>query len=585
MLLKKQILFKFLLLTIVVGNSTHSFGQSKPRLNKISGYVTYNEFPLELVKVEIKDSKVKTTTNRKGYYRIEAPEKAVIQFSFKGMKPVEVIVEDITKYLNIGMVDEVNDLETVVIKTNNKKNKFRDEDEEDDQNIETAYGTINKKSVSYGKMKTIKSNSLNIQGSDLIETLSGLINYQGVEYDSRRIKRVRLVPNLSISNPEESLAIWDIDGSIYDDPPNLRVGEIDKVTVIRSVSGTTKYGMRGSGGVIVVRTKGAKLKKKKGGKNKANKNIYATGSVPYSTIKLTPSYFSVLDTVTNDKEAYKSYSALAEKNKNSPSFFMDMARYFKTEKQLDTLSLKVLSEAEVLFKDDPEALKAIAYIYQERGLHQKAIGLYTMLIELRPSYSQSFRDLANAYAANKEYKKAWNTYLQYLQAGNYVLEDGIEKMVHSEMSFLYLKKKNASGIRENAEIKNLNLENAESDIRVVFEWNTTEAEFAIEFVDPESRSFAFEHSQEKNNDRIVDEKLRGYSSNEFYLYDLAKGNWFINITYQGNKKYEPTYLKATVYRNWGRINQNQEIKVFKLQRKEYKMGLLKFNSKLSTAGY
>ncbi len=44
-------------------------------------------------------------------------------------------------------------------------------------------------------------------------------------------------------------------------------------------------------------------------------------------------------------------------------------------------------------------------------------------------------------------------------------------------------------------------------------------------------------------------------------------------------------LKATVYRNWGRINQTQEIKVFKLQRKEYKIGLLKFNSKLSTVGY
>ncbi|WP_160170118.1 carboxypeptidase-like regulatory domain-containing protein [Aquimarina megaterium] len=578
---KKHLIFNLLFLTTILGSYTSAFGQSRSNPKEISGYVTYNDSPLENVSVVVKNTDVKTTTNKKGYYKIKAAEKEIIQFSSVGMKPVEIIVEDVTKRLDITMVDELNELGEVVVKTNKKKNRYGEEEE---STITTSYGKINKKSVSYGRIKKIRGKELTVQGTSLIETLSGIVKYLSIEKG-----RVRIVPNLSISSPEESLAIWDIDGTVYEYPPNLAVGDIDKVTVIKSVSGTTKYGMRGSGGVIVVRTIGAKTKKqkrsKKGRKKKGKQNSYGNGAVPYTAVESKTPYLAILDTVSGNKRIYKSYQGLSSNYSEAPSFYLDVSEYFKTVKNNDSLSLQVLSDAQDIFKKDPEALKAIAYAYQERGLYPKAVDVYAKLVELRPSYAQSYRDLANAYTENKQYKKAWNMYLQYLRKGNYILEEGIEKVVYSEMAYLYTLKKGAAGITENAEIKGLGLQNSKSDIRLVFEWNTSEAEFAIEFVDPQSRAFNFEHSQEKDGNRIKDEKQRGYSSNEFYLYDLTEGNWFINITYFGNKKNTPSYVKASVYRNWGKINQTKEVKLFKLKRQNYKMGLLKLNSKLSNSDY
>lgn len=581
MIFKRHLVFKILFLMAIMGNYASVFGQAISNLKGISGYVTYNDAPIENVNVIVKNTDVKTTTNKKGYYKIKAAEKEIIQFTSVGMKPVEIIVEDVTKRLNITMVDELNELGEIVLKTKKKKKHYGEEEE---PTITTAYGKINKKSVSYGRIKKIKGKELTVQGTNLIETLSGVVKYLSVEDG-----RVRIVPNMSIANPNQSLAIWDIDGTVYEYPPNLAVGDIDKVTVIKSISGTTKYGMRGSGGVIVVRTKGAKSAKqkkgKKGKKKKGKQNGYGNGAVPYIAVESKTPFLTTLDTISDHETVSKFFQGLSSNYSEAPSFYLDVSEYFKTKKNNDTLSLQVISDAQDIFSKDPEALKAIAYTYQERGLYQKAVEVYTKLVELRPSYAQSYRDLANAYIENKQYKKAWNMYLQYLREGNYILEEGIEKVVYSEMAYLYTLKKSAAGIKENSEIRSLGLQNSKSDIRLVFEWNTSEAEFAIEFVDPQSRAFTFEHSQEKDGNRIMDEKQRGYSSNEFYLYDLTEGNWFINITYLGNKKLEPSYVKASIYRNWGKINQTEELKIFKLKRQNYKMGLLKLNSKLPSSEY
>ena len=86
-----------------------------------------------------------------------------------------------------------------------------------------------------------------------------------------------------------------------------------------------------------------------------------------------------------------------------------------------------------------------------------------------------------------------------------------------------------------------------------------------------------------NNELITDEKLKGYSSKEFMIEDLGMGNWLVNLTYYGNKKYTPTYLKMTTYYNWGKLNQHSKIKVFKLTKKNVKVQLLKANLELLTS--
>ena len=119
----------------------------------------------------------------------------------------------------------------------------------------------------------------------------------------------------------------------------------------------------------------------------------------------------------------------------------------------------------------------------------------------------------------------------------------------------------------------------EKDIRIVFEWNTSEAEFIFEFVNPQKQSYTFEHTYYENKELIIDEKTKGYSSIEFFIKNLTKGDWLTNITYLGNKTNDPTYLKTTVYYNWGKARQRKEIKVLKLVNRDEKLQLIKLNAK------
>ena len=114
---------------------------------------------------------------------------------------------------------------------------------------------------------------------------------------------------------------------------------------------------------------------------------------------------------------------------------------------------------------------------------------------------------------------------------------------------------------------------------MVFEWNTSEAEFILEFVNPEYQIFDIENSTNCNNELAFDQKEKGYSSKEILFENLKKGNWFINFTYLGNKKYKPTILKVTRYYNWGRPNQSKKVNVYEFNLKNIKSQLLKLNSR------
>ncbi|WP_438422598.1 carboxypeptidase-like regulatory domain-containing protein [Aquimarina macrocephali] len=573
---KKHSAFLMILIMMTMGEST-LFAQSKSNLNKIYGYVTSNNIPLKNVNISIKDKNRRTTTDEKGYYYIEASEREVVQFSFVGKKQVEVIVEDVTQFLNIKMIDDVNTLDEVLVTTESSKKRSLVRKPELSK-LKTAYGEIDLRSSPFAS-KIIKGEDLNIGTIDLIEAIRGHIQIYEVTVKHGK-KRVRILPKLYAMFSEGSgLAIWDIDGFIYEEAPHVDLDDIAYVAVLRSVAARTKYGMRGEGGVIVVVTKSSMLRKTLKAKLGINENQYKKDAFLYADKGSDIiDVFKKTDSNTSEKELYEIYKTLSVKYQNSSSFYLDVANYFRQEKENKKLSLLVLLDMEMKFDKNAEALKALAYKYQELGEKSKALNVYNKIIHLRPSYAQSFRDLANVYSENKEYQNAWDMYMRYLRRGFKLEEKGIEQVVYHEMRYLFTQKKDVAKIKETFKIEEGEEETSTSDIRVVFEWNTSEAEFLLEFVDPQLNSFVYEHSWAKNSDRISDEKLKGYSSDEFFIYDLGKGEWLINITYIGNKKYAPTYLKATVYKNWGRKNQTNRIKLFKLKSYNYKMQLFKFNS-------
>ena len=104
--------------------------------------------------------------------------------------------------------------------------------------------------------------------------------------------------------------------------------------------------------------------------------------------------------------------------------------------------------------------------------------------------------------------------------------------------------------------------------RLVFEWDNSEAEFELQFVNPQKQYHTIKHSLADNEAKVMRGKDFGYSISEYLVDGSLPGKWTVNARYLGNKSLTPSYLKATVYYNYGTYAQRKEVKVFKLSLKD-----------------
>lgn len=562
-----------LLLSLALLLSLNSIAQTKYQiisdretqslLKNVSGFVKFKETPLSKVNVTIKKSSKGTTTNLKGHYSIKAKKGDILKFSYVGMQNVEVIVEDITSVLNIDMRSDNNKLKEVVI--NAQKQKIKSGNSYDTKGIKmpTSYGEINVNGG--GSRYYFKGADLNYSEPSIMEAI-----------------KYRMPPFRSTNTATlNTNVLWDVDGGLFTTEPIIDFFNIQDILVLRSLSDLIKYGSAGRNGVIIIRTKTAyyDVSNPYSEHNPyTNKVYYNNDAQDISLISgKKPDYLIKLQATKNAIEALKIYKDELPIHKQDVSFYLEVANFFKHKYNNLKNYYDILNDANANISNNPEALKAIAYNYESQGMPQKALNIYKEIMRLHPKYAQSFRDLANAYVNNNDSDRGWKIYMNYIYRGHNLKQEGIGQIIFNEMESLFTQNKNAHNLNETF-IPN-DPKDIKKDIRIIFEWNASEAEFILEFVNPLKKSYSVEHSYYAHKKQIIDEKTRGYSSTEFFINKIKKGDWLVNLTYLGNKKYTPTYLKATIFYNWGRPNQTKEIKVFKLVEKGIKVQLLKFNNK------
>jgi tetratricopeptide (TPR) repeat protein len=547
------------------------FGQDS---KLISGFVTNMNAPLKDANVLLKNTNTGTKTNSKGYYSVEAKKGDILTFTYVGMKTINILVEDVTKILNVDLFASDNMLDEVTI-TGKKNIHFGSKSKID--KFTTTRNSIDLKRAGYG-VSYIDGEDLNPAAFSLGKALQGKVAGYQLSTD-------RSGNELVFLRGKAYPAIWDIDGITFESAPPINIDDVKDIAVIKSLAGTGTYGSQAIGGVIVVRTKSSHFQNTKDIYSESNpytnKEYYKNDALSFKTIRNgRPLHLQLFDTISNAQEAYNKYIEVRSSYENRPNFHFDLANYFlKSHNDFQSFQA-VLKDLEYYAPKNAEALKVLAYKYQKNNLHQKALAIYKKIMLLRPSYAQSFRDLANAYVHLKEYRRAWKLYKYYLQKGNTLDENAIGEIIYREMEALYILKGKEANITDVFKRKENSSDTISTAIRMVFEWNTSEAEFALEFVNPQKKSYTIEHSLAESSELIFDEKQKGYSSKEFIIDKIkTTDKWLVNINYLGNKKYVPTYLKVTVYYNWGTDNQTEEINLFKLTVKNLKTQLLKLDAR------
>ena len=551
--------FLFLSLTVHAQNTIEK---------EISGIITYGGAPLSNVNILIKNSEKGTSTNNKGVYKIRAKEGDILQFTHINMKAIEVLIEDITTILNISMKAANNELDEVII-SSKKKNKQTGLYPKKPKKISSGGFTIDTRRTGYS-VRYISGEELNLSGISIGRALQGKIASYKLVVDEFGNEYAKLRDTGTLLTVK--YAIWVVDGQVYNFAPPIPLENIKEVAVLRSLAGVNRFGSEAIGGAIIINTTVGNFDPVKDVYSEenpyTNKEYYNEDAVAYNLLSSPKlNYIIELESISNSNKAFKKYQELLSEHQDKSDFYLNVANSFKFKYNDFKNFKKVLLDSEEYSKLNPEELKIIAYLYQQEGFYENALSVYKKIIKLRPKHIQSYRDLINVYTELKQYKKALNTYNYFFNKGFTIEENGIGEIMAREAEALTSK------------ISKTNLPDEKTlDTRIVFEWSSSEAEFTLEFINPQKQVYKIEHTLSDNSSLILDEKLKGYTSREFVIDGDIGGEWLVNLTYYGNKKYASTYLKTTVFNDWGRSNEIKKTTIFKMTLKDKKTQLFKINT-------
>ena len=542
------------------------------KFKTINGKVSDENGYLSDVTVISRDNNLQTITDSLGNFSIEAQNRGILEFRYIGKNTILSRVSESTSK-NIYMTDGNMILDEVILE--NKKKEV----------IDNGYGKLDKKSLGYS-VETLDGNKIIPSNTDVKDAVAG--KFAGVKIGANDdltqfVGRGRyttilgnqygliVVDGLAIKQSDSSMGAGFIGDTGFINPEN-----IESVTYLKGLAATNIYGTEGRNGVLLIKTKtGSSSFKKKKKRQLGNTPTYID-DIEIEEIIDKP-YIREISQTTTIEDAYKMYLSQRKLYGKDISFFFDIASYFKNWNN-PYLVKRILSNVlEINKKLNLEILRALAYKYDEFELFEESIKVYKQLISFKPSESQSYRNLALSYQFNKQFTKAQEIYNkihnnQYSEVNSF---NGLKQTINAEYKNL-VALHNSTLLATN--IPEFYKKNAEYDTRIVFEWSHFDAEFDLQIVNPQKRYFTWSHTQKEESSRFIKETSQGYGLEEFFITKKDKGEWLFNLIYYGKKTGDnsmPSFVKVTVYSNFGKPTQTKKVTVKDLNDLNKKESILK----------
>ena len=542
------------------------------KFKTINGRVSDENGYLSDVTVISRGNNTQTITDSLGNFSIEAQNRGILEFRYIGKNTILSRVSEST-VKNIYMTDGNMILDEVVLE--NKKEEI----------IDNGYGKLDKKRLGYS-VETLAGDKIIPSNTNVKDAVAG--KFSGVRIGANDdltqfVGRGRyttilgnqyglvVVDGLAIKQSDSSMGVGFIADTGFINPEN-----IESVTYLKGLAATNIYGTEGRNGVLLIKTKtGSSSFKKKKKRQLGNTPTYIN-DIEIEEIIDKP-YIKEISQTTTIEEAYKIYLSQRKLYGKDVSFFFDIASYFKNWNN-PYLVKRILSNVlEINKKLNLEILRVLAYKYDEFEMFEESINVYEQLISFEPSESQSYRNLALSYQFNKQFREAQEIYNkihnnQYSEVNSF---NGLKQTINAEYKNL-IALHNSTLLATN--IPEFYKKKAEYDTRIIFEWSHFDAEFDLQIVNPQKRYFTWSHTQKEEASRFIKETSQGYGLEEFFITKKDKGEWLFNLTYYGKKTGDnsmPSFVKVTVYSNFGKPNQTKKVTVKELNDLNKKESILK----------
>jgi len=538
----------------------------------INGRVSDENGYLSDVTVISRGNNTQTVTDSLGNFSIEAQNRGILEFRYIGKNTILSRVSE-SPVKNIYMTDGNMVLDELVLE--NKKQEI----------VDNGYGKLDKKRLGYS-VETLAGDKIIPSNTNVKDAVAG--KFAGVKIGanddlSQFVGRGRyttilgnqyglvVVDGLAIKQSNSSMGAGFIADTGFINPEN-----IESVTYLKGLAATNIYGSDGSNGVLLIKTKtGSSSFKKKKKRQLGNTPTYIDDTEIEEIID--KPYIKEVSKTRTIEEAYKMYLSQRELYGKDINFFFDIASYFKNWNN-PYLVKRILSNVLEINKIlNLEILRVLAYKYDEFEMFEESIDVYEQLISFEPSESQSYRNLALSYQLNKQFREAQEIYnkIHYNQYSEVNSFNGLKQTINAEYKNL-IALHNSTLLTTN--IPEFYKKKAEYDTRIIFEWSHFDAEFDLQIVNPQKRYFTWSHTQKEEASRFMKETSQGYGLEEFFITKKDKGEWLFNLTYYGKKTGDnsmPSFVKVTVYSNFGKPTQTKKVTVKELNDLNKKESILK----------
>ena len=555
-------------------NSSLWFNEEDESDNFIFGQVFSVKGPIQGASIKVKNSLIEAKSDFEGFFKIKADVNDVIVINFLGMTEKQMLIENLDdKYILLKTDAQILDQVTITGTT-----ELSDE-------VDTGYGKRKKKSIGFST-STITSDDISPGAVSIVDAIRGKFTNVQVAYNQDGAatgnKTQIYVRGGSLSINNSAAAIFDIEGLIYNEVPDfIDPQQIESITLLRSLAATNRYGSQGRGGVFLVKMKSLSRKAQRlldNLKVKGNDYKEQTPSIIFDSLK--PYYINDYSSTKSLDEAKNQFLRLSnEIYKLSVTFYIESFNYFKNIDR--DFAVSILKSIAKKAKDNPKALKTIAYHLEKIGDFQNAKTIYQRLLLIRPLDEQSYRDLVLIYKENQDYELAASLY--NLMLNNKIKNVnmlGLQETVVNEAAHLYWTKFDKLS-QTDFPLKTLKTYIPKNDwrkfgfdYRIIFDWNDPAVEFNVQFVDPKNKYYNWSHTILDDRDLLEDELNYGYNTEEFIIEKSDRGKWIINIeNYSIQDDSNPTYIKYTVYKNYGRPNEIKKVEVINLDKLSQKVNL------------
>ncbi len=474
--------------------------------------------PLPGVTIRIKGTSLGTITDVEGIYVLTVDSTmlntAILEISFVGMQTSEILAKD-AKFGIIGLQNSDVDISEVVV---------------------TALGT--------GQ----------IIDNQLAGKIAGVQITQGVAGASSTISIRGTSTINSNANP-----LYVIDGVPVENIPNISQNDISSIEVLKDAAAMALYGSRAANGVIFITTKNS-VSKQSNFRDSLDKKIEEI-TIKKVLMSDTP-YLDTLSQAT-PVQYYAKYLHMKKEFGSSSAFYLDVADFFADKKDKQT-ALRILSTLVELEAENPELMRIVARRLQQLGEVKLAISIFEKLLEIRAEELQTHRDLALAYAENRQSQKAVDIFYSILKKDwENRANDDIKETVLYEMNNVIATAKKPLNLKA---IDTRLIKSMPADVRITLDWSNNDMDIDLYLINPKGEECSYRNKR-LFGAYLSEDVTNGYGPEEILLKKAEKGKYKVKVDYYADriqKQATPIVLQLSMYMYYGTPKQTKKTVTIRL---------------------